>query len=176
MTGNKLRVALHHRRPVTGREHVHHSDRGSAYTAWAFQTQLRHAGHLPGQRSGGDLLCNSEGRAHRPAALTLTCRRGASHLGFCRKVVPPEASARKPWLPHPRRSRNLPTVCPVLSRTIDCPVNGCKFSPAGVGRWHRGRPRRLRNARRHRSARGSSTRSGSSSGSSATWGHGTVLW
>lgn len=134
MNGNKLRLALHHRRPVTGREHVHHSDRGSAYTAWAFQTQLRQAGHLPGQRGRGDLLCNSEGRAHRPAALTLTCRRGASHLRFCRKVVQPEASARKPWLPHPRRPRNLPTVCPVRSRTIDCPMNGCKSSP-GVACW-----------------------------------------
>ena len=43
-------------------------------------------------------------------------------------------SARKPWLPQPRLLRSLPTVCPVRSQTIDCPINGCK-SNRGVARW-----------------------------------------
>ena len=43
-TGNALRIPLHRRRPVTGQERVHHSDRGSTYTAWAFRALLREAG------------------------------------------------------------------------------------------------------------------------------------
>ena len=59
LTGNALRMALHRRRPVTGRELVHHSDRGSTSTAWAFQALLRQAGITCSMERPGTCLDNA---------------------------------------------------------------------------------------------------------------------
>ena len=59
LTGNALRMALHRRRPVRGQELVHHSDRGSTYTAWAFQALLRQAGITCSMGRPGTCLDNA---------------------------------------------------------------------------------------------------------------------
>ncbi len=143
LTGNAVRMALHRRRPVAGRERVHHSDRGSTSTAWAFQALLRKAGITCSMGRPGTCMdklvaetffATLRGRAHPPAPLDFTCRCGRSHIRLCRNVAQPAPSARKPRLPQPRCLRSLPTVCPDRSQTIDCPINGCK-SNRGVARW-----------------------------------------
>ncbi len=143
LTGNAVRMALHRRRPVAGRERVHHSDRGSTSTAWAFQALLRKAGITCSMGRPGTCMdkpvaetffATLRGRAHPPAPLDFTCRCGQSHIRLCRNVAQPAPSARKPRLPQPRCLRSLPTVCPDRSQTIDCPINGCK-SNRGVARW-----------------------------------------
>ena len=59
LTGNALRMALHRRRPARGQELVHHSDRGSTYTAWAFQALLRQAGITCSMGRPGTCLDNA---------------------------------------------------------------------------------------------------------------------
>ena len=59
LAGNALRMALHRRRPATGRELVHHSDRGSTYTASAFQPLRRQAGITCSMGRPGTCLNNA---------------------------------------------------------------------------------------------------------------------
>ena len=66
LTGNALRMALHRRRPATGdrqgargQERVHHTDRGSTSTAWAFQALLRPAGITCSMGRPGTCLDNA---------------------------------------------------------------------------------------------------------------------
>ena len=59
LTGNAVRMALHRRRPARGQELVHHSDRGSTYTAWAFQALLRQAGITCSMGRPGTCLDNA---------------------------------------------------------------------------------------------------------------------
>jgi len=59
LTGNALRMDLHRRRPAWGQELVHHSDRGSTYTAWAFQSLLRQAGITCSMGRPGTCLDNA---------------------------------------------------------------------------------------------------------------------
>jgi transposase InsO family protein len=59
LTGNAVRMALHRRRPARGQELVHHSDRGSTYTARAFQALLRQAGITCSMGRPGTCLDNA---------------------------------------------------------------------------------------------------------------------
>jgi putative transposase len=62
-----LQMALDRRRPAIGSGLVHHSDRGSQYTAYAFGQRLIDAGIAASMGSKGDAY-DCETRACRPAA------------------------------------------------------------------------------------------------------------